>query len=201
METHVQVAGSEPAAVSVYEDDTLADLVARAVTALGLRSGMTGDLVAADGTPVKDPRELSDNTGVLTLTNPMHPSWAACVRPGEKMPPPAWHGEHYDEPFVYMGTCVTQLLGAGSLELPAPTGVKVNMMPFRCAFTFEDTRLPLYLKPYWEALWGGETRASVRLRQAARRRKPEDVYYLSVHETQVVAGEHQRRPGLHTDFS
>ena len=160
-------------------------------SALGLRPGMTGDLVTADGTPVSNPRELSDGSGVLTLANLVHPSWAASVRPGERK----------RAPDVYMGTGVTELLGAGTLVLPRPTGVQVNMMPFLGGFRFEDTRLPPYLKPYWEALWGAETKASIRFRQASRKRKPEDVYYLSVHETQVVEGEHQRRPGLHTDFS
>eukprot|EP00754_Rhynchopus_humris_P026054 Rhum_TRINITY_DN14987_c8_g1::Rhum_TRINITY_DN14987_c8_g1_i1::g.131700::m.131700 len=215
MEIYVQIAGREPVAVAVDEDDTDMEGVAkRAAAALGLREGLTGDLARADGTGiVSDPRELSSGAGgsgggdPLTFVNPRHPSWRRCVKEGTVMVPDAEYCKPpHGEPWPLMGSYLTEILGRDSLRLPEPEGdgLRINMMPFRYEWAFERTGLPDELKRYWDVLFDAHgdagSEAALSLRRAMRKERG-TVCYLSIHESRVEEGEHQRRPGLHTDFS
>ena len=87
---------------------------------------------------------------------------------------------------------------------PDPSDININMMPFVVNTKFEACKLPHYLKPYWSLI-----KACIQphfdrpyFHMWNRNLVPSDigkVYYLTIQESWVEAGESQRRPGLHVD--
>eukprot|EP00092_Neocalanus_flemingeri_P051338 GFUD01059675.1.p1 GENE.GFUD01059675.1~~GFUD01059675.1.p1 ORF type:complete len:381 (+),score=98.56 GFUD01059675.1:41-1183(+) len=89
-------------------------------------------------------------------------------------------------------------------SFPTPSDININMMPFIVGKTFESSKLPEYVKPYWSLI---KACINPELNRAShhlwdRRSNPSDlgrVYYLTIQESFVGAGSSQRRPGLHVD--
>ena len=89
-------------------------------------------------------------------------------------------------------------------KFPDPSGININMMPFICGETFEDCKLPDYVKPYAELILMCLSHHSYRETHHMwpKRYFPSDigkVYYLTIQESEVDPGMSQRRPGLHVD--
>ena len=77
-----------------------------------------------------------------------------------------------------------------TVEFPEPNDININMMPFIMSDNFEKTKLPMYLKPYYDNL----------ISKCYYCQKQENkIYFLTIHESFVKKGETQRRPGLHVD--
>lgn len=72
----------------------------------------------------------------------------------------------------------------GTVEFPEPTGININMMPFKIG---DKNSLPENLWGYWPIL----------LR--CRPREIGHVGYLTIHESLVEKGKPQRRGGVHTE--
>ena len=92
------------------------------------------------------------------------------------------------------------------IKFPPPTDIDINMMPFILATNFDDSKLPMYLKPYWRVIRRISEAEDYKLnygRDFFRNPKAESeigkVCFLTVHESFVDAGSTQRRPGLHVD--
>ena len=75
------------------------------------------------------------------------------------------------------------------------------------AETFEESRLPKYLKPYWNAFFGRKFwiyrytdmhRSHYTEGKMISKNQIKKIGYLTIDESEVKAGETQRRPGLHT---
>ena len=85
-------------------------------------------------------------------------------------------------------------------EFPTPTGIRINM--FVMAEKFEESRLPQYLKPYWNAFLGRNFwiyHSRYTDGNMISKNQIGKIGYLTIDESRVKAGETQRRPGLHTD--
>ena len=81
------------------------------------------------------------------------------------------------------------------VEFPPPTDIDINMMPFIMGETFDDSKLPMYLKKYWPMI-------ELCLSTDINRKKISEIGkigYLTIEERLVEAGKSQRRAGLHTD--
>jgi hypothetical protein len=77
------------------------------------------------------------------------------------------------------------------VDFPKPTDININMMPFIMERSFEETKLPEYLRDYW-----------TNIIQHCIIRLPYDVGkvgYLTIHESYVDEGASQRRAGIHTE--
>ena len=75
------------------------------------------------------------------------------------------------------------------VKFPEPTGIEVNMLPFDL---FDTVRtLPRYLHGYRGMI---DT-----CRSRIRYRKGTCIAFLTIHESEVKAGETQRRPGIHIE--
>jgi len=97
------------------------------------------------------------------------------------------------------------------VKFPPPSDININMMPFILADDFADSKLPMYLKPYWrmirrisEAEYDkGKLDCLGQWAPKAESLKAESefgkVCFLTIHESFVDAGSTQRRPGLHVD--
>eukprot|EP01083_Nonionella_stella_P245318 852811_1 len=72
----------------------------------------------------------------------------------------------------------------------AQKNIMINMMPFIMSYTFENSKLPLYLKPYW---------LLINLCMQHDLSQINKIGFLTVDESVVDAGRSQRRPGLHTE--
>ena len=131
---------------------------------LGLREGTPFDLTTADST----------HFGAANLLNP---AWKDCVVVGGK------------SRFIKTPTG-KECCKVGEMAFPDPSGIQVNMMPFRMHPDFSKTGLPDYLKPYFDALVPPTTSLDF---------EEGKICYLSVDERFVKKGEHHRRPGLHTE--
>ena len=84
-------------------------------------------------------------------------------------------------------------------DFPEPSGININMMPFIVGETFEECKLPEYVRPYWDLI---QLCLDPQSRRKYSKKYPSDlgrVYYLTIQETEVAPGEAQRRPGLHVD--
>ena len=98
---------------------------------------------------------------------------------------------------------LSQSLNSGRM-FPEPSNININMMPFIAGATFEDCKLPTYLQPYWPLIQAC-LRPEIGRGQWAcwpKRTVKSDlgkVYYLTIEESFVEAGNSQRRPGLHVD--
>jgi len=91
-----------------------------------------------------------------------------------------------------------------SINFPPPTDININMMPFIVGDSFQTSKLPEYIKPYWPMIQSclkPET-ARARWHMWPRRDFPSElgkVNYLTIQESWVEEGTSQRRPGLHVD--
>ena len=84
-------------------------------------------------------------------------------------------------------------------DFPEPSGININMMPFIVGETFEECKLPEYVRPYWDLI---QLCLDPQSRRKYSKKYPSDlgrVYYLTIQETEVAPGQAQRRPGLHVD--
>ena len=89
-------------------------------------------------------------------------------------------------------------------DFPEPSGININMMPFLVGETFEECKLPEYVRPYWDLIQLCLDPHSERQTHHLwnKTKYPSDlgrVYYLTIQETEVPPGQAQRRPGLHVD--
>lgn len=82
-------------------------------------------------------------------------------------------------------TFASQIVDLGEYQLPSPTGVRVQMLPF----VFDDVRrsLPPEVSQYADLV------------ERLTRNATSGVGYLTVDEAYVTAGESHRRPGKHVD--
>jgi len=76
------------------------------------------------------------------------------------------------------------------VEFPASTGLNVNMMPFVVA---DEASLPEELCQYWPMIMECCNLIDDMVYD------PEEIYFLTIQETDVQEGTSQRRPGLHVD--
>ena len=92
----------------------------------------------------------------------------------------------------------------GNYCFPPPSDININMMPFVVGFTFEKSKLPEYVRPYWDMI---EACLYPEMERAWNNMWPKGqipsekgkVNYLTVQESLVEPGTAQRRPGLHVD--
>lgn len=105
-------------------------------------------------------------------------SVAYLVRPGL-----SWRDDFYNTPYQF-----------GEAHFPEPTGINVNMMPFRLGDLFFDggKNVPDFLKGYVKLV--RQCPVPVHTPNGWWR-----VVYLSVHESFVERGQSQRRHGLHIE--
>jgi len=90
------------------------------------------------------------------------------------------------------------------VSFPPPSGININMMPFVVGSSFKACRLPKYIQPYWDLILAC---ICPELNKEAepwwpRTSDPSDVgkvYFLTIQESHVEAGQAQRRPGVHVD--
>ena len=93
---------------------------------------------------------------------------------------------------MYNGNTEDKLTAGIDILFPPPKNIKINMMPYVFGgYKFESYKLPSYLKPYFNM---------IKLCHCSE----EDlnkIFYLTIDEGLVKAGQSQRRPGIHTDNS
>ena len=93
---------------------------------------------------------------------------------------------------MYNGNTEDKLTAGIDILFPPPKNIKINMMPYVFGgYKFESCKLPSYLKPYFNM---------IKLCHCSE----EDlnkIFYLTIDEGLVKAGQSQRRPGIHTDNS
>jgi hypothetical protein len=75
------------------------------------------------------------------------------------------------------------------VRFPEPSDIDINMMPFVMAKRFKETKLPDYLRTYWDQI----------LAQCIVSSEVGKIGYLTVHESYVEKGSTQRTPGIHTE--
>ena len=75
------------------------------------------------------------------------------------------------------------------VRFPEPSDIDINMMPFVMAKTFKETKLPDYLRTYWDQI----------LDQCIVRSELGKIGYLTIQESYVEKHSTQRRPGIHTE--
>ena len=124
--------------------------------------------------------------------------------------------DYHDTASLILGPSVTFAAPMGHIDnfraehqvdypgFPAPTGTNINMMPFICGYNFEDCKLPDFIRPYWDliemCLKHHHSRGSSSFHWPKRFSSDlGKVYYLTIQESEVEAGQSQRRPGLHVD--
>ena len=73
-------------------------------------------------------------------------------------------------------------------DFPTPTGLNINMMPFKIS---DESTLPASCSQYWALI-----EACI---DTAPQVAEDEIWYLTVEEGDVPAGESQRRPGLHVE--
>ena len=93
---------------------------------------------------------------------------------------------------MYDGITENELTAGIDILFPPPKNIKINMMPYVFGgYKFESYKLPSYLKPYFNI---------IKLCHCSE----EDlnkIFYSTIDEGLVKAGQSQRRPGIHTDNS
>ena len=72
---------------------------------------------------------------------------------------------------------------------PKPSKININMMPFVMGRDFRETRLPRYLRRYWDQI----------IKHCIMDSEVGKIGYLTIHESYVDEGTSQRRPGIHTE--
>ena len=78
----------------------------------------------------------------------------------------------------------------GMIQFPESNNININMMPFIMAASFEDSKLPLYTKGYWNIIDKCIKHDQTQLNK---------IGYLTIHESFVKKNNTQRRPGLHIE--
>ena len=81
---------------------------------------------------------------------------------------------------------MTNICEVGAVIFPSPTGIEVNMMPFVVG---DNSTLPIEVRGYIPLICACRLESS----QLGK------ISYLSIQESNIVAGLSQRRPGLHTE--
>ena len=79
-----------------------------------------------------------------------------------------------------------------NITFPLPFNININMMPFIMSNSWEQTKLPESVKPYWriiKACLGADGRWLTRGK----------IGFLTIQESFVEKGKTQRRPGLHCE--
>ena len=112
-----------------------------------------------------------------------------------------------DEEDDYFSVCypdesyVLEVSHPGDVQFPEPSNICINMMPFVMERTFEDSKLPEYLKPYWNEMINKcyYSPGSIVMNRLISHSEVGKVGYLTIHEGYVEKGESQRRPGIHTE--
>eukprot|EP00658_Telonema_sp_P-2_P036467 TRINITY_DN26373_c0_g1_i1.p1 TRINITY_DN26373_c0_g1~~TRINITY_DN26373_c0_g1_i1.p1 ORF type:complete len:293 (+),score=51.98 TRINITY_DN26373_c0_g1_i1:193-1071(+) len=94
-----------------------------------------------------------------------------------------WYEDHICEQTGYVSK--------GSVEFPEPSGLNVNMMPFVIG---NKTSLPPWLQQYWPLI-----QQCLHAQHTPLYGLKSQIWYLTVHESEVAAGESQRRGGLHCE--
>ena len=92
---------------------------------------------------------------------------------------------------------------------PSPSDININMMPFTVGVDFRACQLPPYLEQYWPLIQACLNPHLNRIKGNHSYQNfcpveliPSDigkVYYLTIQESWVEAGDSQRRPDLHVD--
>lgn len=90
------------------------------------------------------------------------------------------------------------------VSFPPSTGININMMPFIVSSSFKACRLPKYVRPYWDMILAciGPELSKASEPWWPKASNPSDlgkIYFLTIQESWVEAGESQRRPGIHVD--
>ena len=75
------------------------------------------------------------------------------------------------------------------VRFPEPSDININMMPFVMAKRFNETKLPDYVRTYWDQI----------LVQCIVNSEVGKIGYLTIHESFVEKGATQRTPGIHTE--
>lgn len=76
------------------------------------------------------------------------------------------------------------------IEFPLPKDLNINMMPFIMSKNWNKTKLPDYLKEYYNKI----------IKKCYYSDKQEDkIYFLTIEESLIDKGKTQRRPGLHVE--
>ena len=98
------------------------------------------------------------------------------------------------------------LIDLGQVKFPEPSDINVTMMPFIMSRSFEDTKLPDYLRPYWDTIICREYTFTSQgyaygppyRNRLVPRGESGSIGFITVHEGLVKKGESQHRTGLHT---
>ena len=139
---------------------------------------------------------------IFILTTNEH-RWRRCIRyhePKEKNEK-FYNNDDYDNDDKYDAACDSLYfvrLGKYHIKFPAPTDINISMMPFILANNFEDSKLPMYLKPYWSLI---SPISNIEYHKSMTDEGSEynDVCFLTIHESFVDTGSTQRLPGLKVD--
>lgn len=77
-----------------------------------------------------------------------------------------------------------------NIKFPLPKNLNINMMPFIMSKYWNKTRLPDYLKEYYD---------NIISRCFYNKEQENKIYYLTIEESLINKGKTQRRPGLHVE--
>jgi hypothetical protein len=102
-------------------------------------------------------------------------------------------GDNYDLNFVKVkwGHVYSDLDSPSDwlVRFPEPSDININMMPFIMAKRFNETKLPDYVRTYWDQI----------LTLCIANSEVGKIGYLTIHESYVEKGATQRTPGIHTE--
>eukprot|EP01084_Bolivina_argentea_P040226 74341_1 len=77
-------------------------------------------------------------------------------------------------------------------KFPKPRGININMMPFIMSRNWKQTKLPMYIHPYFNII-------KQCIGPDSKNNEIGKICYLSIQETVVDGNKTQRRPGLHVE--
>ena len=83
---------------------------------------------------------------------------------------------------------------------PEPKDININMMPFVMEKTFEKSKLPEYLRPYWNNLIDKVYSSKKVCNELVDSEDIGKIGYLTIHESYVDENTSQRRAGIQTDW-
>ena len=119
--------------------------------------------------------------------------WGECIDAG-----PTAYWDEYKNP-VYVGLNTRR-----AVTFPRPSGKSIHMMPFVMARKFADTKLPKYLKPYWDALVDRKyflpEQHGFFIANLMETEEEGNIGYLTIEEKLVQAGCVVGQPGLRTAY-
>ena len=77
------------------------------------------------------------------------------------------------------------------IKFPKPSGININMMPFKMSRNFRECQLPFFLKEYHK---------KIIVKCLMKNKSLENtICYLTINESFVQKGQTQRRPGIHCE--